>query len=165
MLKDLLLDMYDFTCWGRDLILERAAKLTPEQFVEETPFPIKSVKETLVHTLSAEYAYRVRCMGLPYEPVKPEDFADLAAVRTRWQAEEAEMRKYLSGVSDDELQGSVTYKVSTGEEFTRQRLLLLKQLLFHSMQHRAELAQMVTEFGHSPGNIDYTLFYMSKQAA
>ncbi len=163
MLKDLLLDMYDFTCWGRDLILEQAATLTPEQFVEETRFPIKSVKETLVHTLSAEYAYRVRCMGLPYEPVKPEDFADLAAVRTRWQAEEAEMRKYLGGVSDDELQGTVTYKVSTGEEFTRPRLLLLKQLFFHSMQHRAELAQMVTEFGHSPGNIDYTLFYLSKQ--
>ncbi|MCW5874532.1 MAG: DinB family protein [Anaerolineales bacterium] len=162
MLKDFLLDLYDFTCWGRDLILEQAAKLTPEQFVEETRFPIKSVKETLVHTLSAEYAYRVRCAGLPYEPVKPEDFADLVAVRARWQAEEAEMRAYLAAVSEDDLQGSVTYTVSTGEEFTRGRLVLLKQLFFHSMQHRAELAQMVTEFGHSPGNIDYTLFTISK---
>jgi len=162
MLKDFLLDLYDFTCWGRNLIVEQVAKLTPEQFVEETRFPIKSVKETLVHTLSAEYAYRVRCAGQQYEPVKPEDFADLAAVRARWQAEEAAMRAYLAAVSEEDLQGSVTYTVSTGEEFTRGRLVLLKQLFFHSMQHRAELAQMLTEFGHSPGNIDYTLFTISK---
>ncbi|HRN51764.1 MAG TPA: DinB family protein [Anaerolineales bacterium] len=163
MLKDLLLDLYDFTCWGRELMLEHAAKLTPEQYEEETRFPIKSVKETLVHTLSAERAYRTRCAGLPTAAVKSEEFADLAALRAYWQDEETQMRAYLTGASEDELAGSVTYKVSTGEEFTRARLELLKQLFFHSMQHRAELAQMLTEFGHSPGNIDYTMYLLKKQ--
>lgn len=162
MLKDLLLDLYVFTCWGRDLIVEHAAKLTPEQFEQETRFPIKSVKETLVHTLSAERAYRTRCAGLPTAALKLEDFADLSALRTYWQDEEAQMRAYLSQASEEELAGSVTYKVSTGEEFTRTRLVLLKQLFFHSMQHRAELAQMLTEFGHSPGNIDYTRYVAEK---
>jgi uncharacterized damage-inducible protein DinB len=35
---------------------------------------------------------------------------------------------------------------------------VLTQLLFHGMQHRAEMAQMLTEFGHSPGNIDYLIY-------
>lgn len=163
MLRDLLLDLYDFTCWGRDLMLEHAAMLSLEQYEEETRFPIKSVKETLVHTLSAECAYRARCAGLPTAAVKPEEFADLAALRAYWQDEETQMRAYLTGASEDELAGNVTYTVSTGEEFTRARLELLKQLYFHSMQHRAELAQMLTEFGHSPGNIDYTMYLLKKQ--
>lgn len=164
MLKDFLLDLYDFTCWGRDLMLETASRLTPEQYAEETRFPIKSVKETLVHTLSAEAAYLARCAGQAFEPIKLEDYPDVDSLRARWEAEESAMRAYLANASEEELQGSVTYKVSTGEEFTRGRVVLLKQLFFHSMQHRAELAQMLTEFGHSPGNIDYTLYVMQKQA-
>lgn len=66
MLKDHLLEMYNFNCWGRDLMLDMAEALTPEQFDQETRFPIHTVKETLVHTLSAEYAYRMRCQGQTY---------------------------------------------------------------------------------------------------
>ncbi len=158
MLKDYLLEMYEFNCWGNELLLGKAAALTPEQFEQDTRFPIHSVKETLVHMLSAEYAYRMRCSGQSFTPLKKEDFADVAAVRARWQEEQAEMRKYLGSASDDELAAAVTYKVSTGEEFTRLRRTLLTQLLFHSMQHRAEVAQMLTELDQSPGNIDYTVY-------
>lgn len=158
MLKDYLLEMYDFNCWGNELLLGKAEQLTLEQFEEDTRFPLHSVKETLVHTLSAECAYRMRCSGLALTPIKKEDFADVAAVQSRWQQEQAEMSKYLTGLSDGDLAQTVTYMVSTGEEFTRLRRTLLTQLLFHSMQHRAEVAQMLTEAGHSPGNIDYTVY-------
>jgi uncharacterized damage-inducible protein DinB len=158
MLKEYIVEMYDFNCWGNDLLLGKAAALTPEQFEQDTRFPIHSIKETMVHTLSAEYAYRMRCSGQGFTGLKNEDFADLAAVRNRWEQEKADMHSYLASASDEELSATVTYKVSTGEEFTRLRRTLLTQLLFHSMQHRAEVAQMLTEAGHSPGNIDYTVY-------
>lgn len=158
MLKQHILDMYDFTCWGRDRMLDTAKPLTAEQFDQETRFPIHTVKETLVHTLSAEYAYRMRCQGQTYKGMDKKDFADLAAVRARWAQEEKEMRSYLAGIDEASLAGIVRYKVSSGDEFERTRLALLTQLCFHGMQHRAEIAQMLTEFGHSPGNIDYTVF-------
>lgn len=163
MLNELLLDMYDFTCWGRELILEQAAKLTPEQFVQETRFPIKSVRATLAHTLSAESGYYARCVGQPHSGLPETDFPDVASLQARWQVEQEKMRAYLAQVSEAELNEAVTYKTPQGE-ITRTRILLIKQLFFHSMQHRAELAQMLTEFGYSPGNIDYTLFAMRKQA-
>jgi uncharacterized damage-inducible protein DinB len=158
MLKDYLLEMYDFNCWGHELLLGKAAALTKEQFEQDTRFPIHSIKETMVHTLSAENAYRMRCSGQTFITLKKEDFADVAAVRARWQEEQAEMRKYLGSLSDAEIDQTVTYKVSTGEEFTRLRRTLLTQMFFHSMQHRAEVAQMLTELGQSPGNIDYTVY-------
>lgn len=158
MLKEHFLEIYDFNCWGNELLLGKAEQLTLEQFERDTRFPIHSVKETMVHTLSAECAYRMRCSGQTFTALKKEDFADVAAVREQWHREQAEMRKYLAGLSDEELSQTVTYKVSTGEEFTRLRRTLLTQLHFHSMQHRAEIAQMLTEFDQSPGNIDYTVY-------
>jgi uncharacterized damage-inducible protein DinB len=159
MLRDHLLNLFEFSCWGRDLMLDNAEKLSAEQFDQETRFPIHTVKETLVHTLTAELAYRKRCMGEQYtQGLEKSDFAGVAAIRTAWVAEEKLLRQYLASVTDEELTGTVTYKTSKGDEYTRVRIDLLFQLLFHSMQHRAELAQMLTEFGHSPGNIDYSVY-------
>jgi uncharacterized damage-inducible protein DinB len=157
-LNEFLLDLYDFTCWGRDRVLSVAENLTAEQFDQETRFPYHTVKETLVHMLSAEYAYRMRCQQQPHQALKKDDFADLAAVRERWQQEEALMRAYIAGVSEADLNAKVRYKAPSGDEFERERLQMIKQLFFHSAQHRSEVAQMLTEFGHSPGNLDYTIY-------
>lgn len=158
MQTDWLLDLYDFTCWGRDRILTLAEKLTPEQFDAETRFPYHTVKETLVHMMSAEYAYRMRCMLQPHQMLKKQDFADLAALRAYWQQEQSLMRAYIAEVSEADLNAKVRYKAPSGDEFERERLQMIKQLFFHSAQHRSEVAQMLTEFGHSPGNLDYTIY-------
>jgi uncharacterized damage-inducible protein DinB len=163
MLKDYILSLYDFSCWGRDLILKTAEPLSAEQFDQETRFPIKTVKETLVHTMGAEEIYRKRLMGMPVKALEKSDFADLAAIRDFWQQEEKLMRDFLAGLSEAELLGTVTYTTSRGDTYERVRKDLLTQMFFHSMQHRSELAQMLTEFGHSPGNIDYTLFLDSRK--
>lgn len=68
------------------------------------------------------------------------------------------MRRYLMGLDQAAIDETIRYKTSSGDEFARTRLTLLTQLLFHSMQHRSEIAQMLTEFGYSPGNIDYTVY-------
>ncbi|MEX1143298.1 MAG: DinB family protein [Anaerolineales bacterium] len=159
MLRDHLHNLYDFNCWGRDLLLAKSEALTPEQFDQDTRFPIHTIKETLVHTMSAEMAYRKRCMGeLITKGVEKEEFPDLNSIRVFWAEEEKLLRLYLSSVEDDTLTATVKYKTIKGDEYERVRLDLLFQLLFHSMQHRAEIAQMLTEFGQSPGNIDYTVY-------
>src|SRR3972149_3417860 len=158
MLKEYLSNLYDFTCWGRDRMLDTAEALTPEQFDQETRFPIHTVKETLVHTLSAEIAYRKRCIGEPTSLVEKSAFPDLDSIRMVWREEENLMRLYLATLDDKALGETVKYRTARGDEFERVRLDLVTQLFFHSTQHRAEIAQMLTEFGHSPGNIDYTVY-------
>jgi uncharacterized damage-inducible protein DinB len=163
MLKEYLLNLYDFSCWGRDQIFGQAAKLTAEQFDQQTRFPIHTVKETLVHTMSAEQIYRQRLMGQPRTEVEKETFADLAAIRDYWKAEEAGMRDYLASVSDEKWLEKFRYTTSRGDEFERVRVHMVTQLFFHSAQHRSELAQMVTEFGFSPGDIDFTIYLGTKK--
>jgi uncharacterized damage-inducible protein DinB len=35
---------------------------------------------------------------------------------------------------------------------------ILQHVILHGMQHASEIAKRLTEFGHSPGNIDFIYF-------
>ncbi|MCW5876632.1 MAG: DinB family protein [Anaerolineales bacterium] len=165
-LRDQLVNLYDFTCWGRDILLDKVAALSLEQFEQDTRFPLNSVKETLVHMLSADWAYHKRLVGEPVPGgLKADDFADVQAIRDAWAVEEGLMRAYLDGADDETLAQVVKFTNSRGEEFERVRQDILFQLLFHGAQHRAELAQILTEYGHSPGDLDYALYVRDKHAA
>ncbi|MEX2160852.1 MAG: DinB family protein [Anaerolineales bacterium] len=159
MLREYLIELYDFTCWGRDLLLDKAENLTAEQFDQDTRFPIHTIKETLVHVLTAELAYRKRASQEPYlKGLEKSEFPDLKSMRAYWAAEEKLMRAFLATLNDDAIGDTLTYKTTAGDEVKRRRIDLIFQLYFHGMQHRAEMAQMLTEFGHSPGNIDYSVY-------
>lgn len=165
MLKEFITEIYDFNCWGRDLILNTAEAITSSQFVQATNFPHTTIKRTLIHVLSAEYTYRIRCQMMPKSWLKEEQFPDLKSIREYWLNEEREMRKYLSHMADADLPELVRYQTSSGDEYERTRQVILTQLFFHGMQHRSELAQMLTEFGRSPGDIDYTVYRDSLSSA
>lgn len=158
MLKEYILEMYNFNCWGRDRMLSTAESLSLGQLDQETRFPNHAVKETLIHALSAEHSYRTRCQQQPKVWLDESQFPDLKSIRDYWAEEEQKMRSYLNQITDADLGQVVRYKTSSGDEFARTRLVILTQLFFHGMQHRSEIAEMLTEFGHSPGDIDYTVY-------
>ena len=159
MLLDHIRRMYEYNYWCNQLIMDTAKNLSTEQFEQQTKFPLNSFKETLVHTMSAERVYRMRLAGETPSGVEQDEFADLSGVREFWDEEEKQMMAYLDSLDDAAVPESFKYTVaSTGKEYERVRADVLTQLLFHGMQHRAEMAQMLTEFGHSPGNIDYLIY-------
>jgi len=158
MLKEYILEMYGFNCWGCDRILNTTEAISPSQFDLEMRFPHHTVRRTLVHVLSAEYTYRIRCQQQSKTWLEESQFPDLKSLRDYWVDEETKMRGYLNQLKDADLDRVVRYKISSGDEFARTRLVILTQLFFHGMQHRSEVAQILTEFGYSPGDIDYTVY-------
>ncbi len=151
--------MFEYNYWCNQLIMDTAENLSDEQFDQQTQFPINTLKETLVHTMSAERIYRMRLAGENPSGVEKEEFDSLTAIRDFWATEEKQMLTYLDGLDDAVAGESFNYTVaSTGKEYERVRADIFTQLLYHGMQHRAEMAQMLTEFGHSPGNIDYLIY-------
>lgn len=150
--------IYEYNFWVNKLLLDTAEKLTPAQFTLPTSFSWGNLHKTFLHLLDTEYGWRVLCQhGQITFDLKPEDFPDLASIRRRWQTEEAAMWDYLNTLTDEALQGIVSYQV---EGNTRNRVLwhCLWHLVNHGTQHRSECAAMLTDFGHSPGDVDFTLF-------
>ncbi len=68
------------------------------------------------------------------------------------------MAAFLDTLGDADLDRPLTYRSSDGETLTRTFWYLLVHVVNHGTQHRAEAALLLTELGHSPGDIDLTLF-------
>lgn len=149
--------LYGYTYWATARILERAARVSAEQFIAPAPVPWRSLRGTLVHTLDVEASWRAIWQGRPEvwdAPALPdEDFPTAAALAARWREDEGRMRAYLAGLCDDDLARAVDLPSGPVPLWP-----LLVHVVNHGMQHRSEAAMLLTEYGHSPGDLDLAFF-------
>ncbi|MBX3015885.1 MAG: hypothetical protein KF832_30475 [Caldilineaceae bacterium] len=160
MQKEELLLLYDYSYWATGRILRTATKVTPAQFVEPRAFCPGGLHGLLVHALSAEWVWRTRFQEQisPTAFLAAADFPTLAAIQARWQREEAAMRVYLQGLTTEQLNSPIMYRSLTGAPNEQLLWPLLLHIINHGTQHRAEAAALLTEFGHSPGDLDLIVY-------
>jgi uncharacterized damage-inducible protein DinB len=154
-----IMTLFDYNYWTNKKLLAKSAELTQEQFESPSTHSFGSLRGTLLHTMDAEYAWRILCTeGRLIVEMTEAEFPTLAIIQTRWQEEEIAMRDYLNSLHDDDLYSIVSYV--TDEGVKRERILwnVFFHVVNHGMQHRSEAAHMLTQFGQSPGEIDFTIF-------
>ena len=160
MLADHVRTMFEYNYWTNRLILDKAEAVTKEEFLTSTRFPRGSMRDTLTHIYYAEWIWRKRCQGQSPVAKVPtaQDFPDLTALRKAWKDEEKAMREFLGGLSDETLLDMIAYTATSGKTYGYKLVDILTHVVIHGMQHRAEVAQMLTELSQSPGDIDYILY-------
>lgn len=146
--------LYDYNYWATARILCTAASITDEQFTAPTRFPWGSLRGTLVHILAGERFWLYLWQGMPSPPLNLGESPTLATLRERWPHDEAALRSYLATLTDDDLDRSHTYTLQSGAASTAPLWARIVHIVTHGTLHRGEAAQMLTECGHSPGDID-----------
>ena len=101
----------------------KVAGLAPGQLTEGAGASYGSVRDTLVHTMSAQWIWLQRWKGVsPRAMLSAGDFPDLGAIRTHWAALERETREFVEGL--DEAQLAVLAKIAQPVRFNEQELIL-----------------------------------------
>jgi uncharacterized damage-inducible protein DinB len=159
-----ILLLYDYNYWATRRLLAATEDVSTAQLTQALPMSWDSVMGTLAHILGAEWVWRMRCQEGVSPTALPDrgQFTTLEVLRGRWQEEEAAMRAYLASLSDDDLQRAVEYKSTRGDAFVRTLWKILVHVVNHGTQHRGEVALYLTTFGHSPGDIDFSV-YLAEQ--
>lgn len=161
MIKDYVVRMYDYNAWANGLIFRAAQGITPEEFTQKDAHSQKSLREILTHVLFAEWLWLERMKGnspdstVVSAALQPGDFPTLADLHRRWFEEELKMREYLADFTEEKLGQSFRYTTTKGQPFQQTYLEVLTHVVLHGMQHRAEAAQILTNLGRSPGDIDF----------
>ncbi len=151
--------LYKYNQWANAKILNAALQVTNDQFLASATFPHGGLRGTLVHTLFAEWIWRHRWEGTsPVIRLKPEDFPSLEALRTRWADEEKLLMAFVDNVTDERLNSHFFYTTTKGEPHERILWQAMVHVVNHGTQHRSEAAALLTDFGHSPGDIDLIYF-------
>jgi uncharacterized damage-inducible protein DinB len=157
MNKNDLITLIRFNFWANARILAACAHLSAEQFTREvTPDPgWGSLRGILVHTLDAEYGWRSVLQGQDEEGVlEAADFADVAALKDRWEVERAAWLDYVASLSDEDVNQGYGDDPQRGPKVWQ----MVLHVVAHGIQHRSEAASILTGYGSSPGELDFYLF-------
>ena len=161
--QDILL-LYQYNQWATARILDTAAKLTQEQYLAQASFPHGGLQGTLVHALSAEWIWRTRWEGSsPTSLLKKEEFPTFASLRERWSEEEKKLMEFVETISEERLNNTFDYTNTSGKPFTRVMWQVMAHVVNHGTQHRSEAAAMLTDLGHSPGDLDLISYLIETQ--
>ncbi len=164
MIVELIHTLYRYSEWANQRILDTAAKATAEQFLAEVGVSYSSLRDTLVHIMSSQWLWLMRWTGSsPRSRLEASEYPDLAAVRARWGEIEADTQQFLSELSAARLGGIVNYQTFEGDPRAYPLWQLMLQQVNHATQHRSEAAVMLTQFGHSPGDLDF-IIYLHRQS-
>lgn len=63
MITEVIRSIYDYSAWANQRILDTAAGLSEEQFLEEVGPSYGSLRNTFVHTMSAQWLWLERWRG------------------------------------------------------------------------------------------------------
>ena len=175
MLSETLRTVYGYDRAANEQILDTAAELTLEQWLAPGSAGQGSVRDTLLHVLTAHGNWLGLCdRSLTADQafaqqLDPADYPNVAAVRALWRRIDAASQAFLGRLDEAEAasQRGGTFPWS-GEQFSQPVWAILLHVANHSTQHRSEAAAMMTAFGRSPGYLDlmgFTLGWMKAAPA
>ncbi len=158
--KEMIQTLYGYHYWANDRVLDYAARLEPADYFADAGYSHGSLHGILFHILRTDYAWRISCQTLKpaVEPLLLENFPDLQAIHSRWEEEQQAMLAYLSGLSSDEIEGVIQLTDRRGNLHQFKLWRVLVHVILHAMQHHSEAAALLTQYGHSPGDLDF-IFY------
>ncbi|MFN2181898.1 MAG: DinB family protein [Candidatus Promineifilaceae bacterium] len=159
--REMLITLFEYNQWANGRVLDQAEKVTDAQWTAEPDPEGRSLQEILAHYIRTERVWRLlSAHGMIRDGDLPdiEELGTVEALREFSEAEAELMQVLLQDWSDDSFDEEVMVTRWDGKTYPIVRWQMLQHLLLHSMQHRSEAALLLTEFGHSAGDIDFLFF-------
>ena len=151
--------LYDYGYWANSKLFDVIAQLTPEQFTQPVAGSYGSVRNTMVHIVSAEWGWLDRCGG-PARGARLNavNYPTLESLVNTWSEVEVHMRAFLSKLRDEDLACSVEYVIDGSTKRSMPVGELMQHAAIHAVHHRGQVALLLRMLGYAPGNFDI-LFY------
>ena len=161
-IKDLEV-LYDYGYWANRRLFEVIA-LTAEQFTRPVAGGHGSIRNTMVHVLSAEAGWLDRCGGPKRGPrLNPDDFPTVESVIQAWNKVEAQVREFLARLKDEDLARNAEYETDRPGKVSMPLGELMQHAANHAVHHRGQIALLLRLLGHAPGNFDILFYFAEKR--
>ena len=132
--------------------------LSYEQFTQHVDYSHGSVRDQIVHLMSAEDTWFSELRDVePLEPLPPANFDDRNTIRAHWDKLEQKMRDYLAELHDEMLFDKPIKEPEEDKDLIVWQVLL--HVVNHGTDHRAQLLRLLNDLGVETSYQDY-IFYV-----
>ena len=150
--------LYDYHYWANRKLLDVVSQLPPEQYTRLVAGTYGSIRNTLVHILSAEWGWLERCGGPKRgERLNPDDYPTVDALVRGWMPVEESLRAFLSSLEDEDLARSIEFALD-GRTSALPLGDLLHHAAVHAVHHRGQVSLLLRTLGYVPGNFDLLIY-------
>jgi uncharacterized damage-inducible protein DinB len=156
--------LYDYLNWAHERMMAPVYELTPEEFTRDLSPGPRSVRDALVHMMSAEWLWLSRWHGVsPSAMLDPEAFPTVEALEERWRRIRAELARFLGQVRAPDLLFPTAYVNLEGEELRVPLACAMEHLVHHATYHRGQVAALLRRLGKVPLGTDLILYYLEEE--
>ena len=157
--------LLDFHYWALHRALDAARQLTPEQFTRDLGSSFKSIRDTMAHLYSAEWAWYQRWHGTsPTAHLSFDQFPDVASVREAWAAQEKKMRAFLESLAEADVTRIIEYRALNGSPGSSSIGEMVQHVVNHGSYHRGQLTTMFRQLGATPAKSMDLIGYFREHA-
>jgi uncharacterized damage-inducible protein DinB len=155
--------MWDYTRWADARMFEAVSKVTSDQYVKDLGSSHKSLRDTMVHLVSAQWIWLSRWKGTsPQAMWASGDYPTFSSLRDRWTALHAEIEAFLSAQADPAFAREVVYQNLKGDTLKVPLGPLCLHVANHSSYHRGQVTTLLRQLGAQPISTDLALFVTSR---
>ncbi len=140
--------LYAYHRWANDRTLTAARKLTVEQFHRDLSSSFPSVRDTLVHMVSADWVWLQRWYGH-----SPNGWAEASAlqtvmdIRAKWEEIEDGQAAFIASLDDAALERPLSYTNMAGEPLELPLGAVMQHVVNHGSYHRGQVTTMLRQLG------------------
>ncbi|HKA21126.1 MAG TPA: DinB family protein [Blastocatellia bacterium] len=155
--------LYDYGYWANKRLFEVLSQITPEDFTRQVAGTPASIRNLLVHAMSAEWGWLSKCGGPERgSRLEPNDYPTVDSVIETWSKVETWVRAFLSTLKDKDLDRQIAFTNERDESRSLPLGSIMQHAANHSVHHRGQISLLLRMLGKAPGNIDILIYYALK---
>lgn len=155
-------ELVAYNRWANQRVLDALASIGDADLTAPAAASKGSILDTLGHVVTAQALWLCRWKG---EPASPPDCTTRDALASSMEAAQIALEAYVDNLDDGAWDRVVDYRNTAGQPFSVTFGRLFTHVINHATLHRGEAGFQLGLLGSSPGDLDYVLFVLEREAA
>jgi uncharacterized damage-inducible protein DinB len=157
--------LFDYNYTTHDRVWDCVMELTEEQFVAESDYSWRSLRNHLVHVMSVDNRWLARVQNQPLpDRLEVVDYPNQDTVREKWNDIRDDVISYVTGLTPDELTETLDVDLPhRGGKYQNKRWEILVHMVNHGTDHRAQILSRLHDLGAITVEQDMILYLWDRQ--